>query len=331
MKKPNLTLAEIESAAELIRITITNGESLSLPNYIQAAKNLCFGKLGHRLNKMLIQESHLMAYFPDEVYKALTLNVPKNLRFNDLDFDFIRNNAIKGTSWLATHFYTTNEQICLITKAKGIPIVKMYHNFSEEEVKFMNQFGHRGPKWVANKMGIDENRVSCKLWKMGIRYKIPQSFRFSKDQDNFIREHKENGTTWIAEKLGVSQQSIRIRSKRLHLNIPVVRSDEKQIHSFSKFADRLIMENKNKGTKWLSENLPHHPPIKKILHRASKLGIVLADGRSRYTKEEEDFISQHADCGSRWIGEQLGRSSNQIQGKAKCMKVKLKYCRKTKS
>ena len=244
MKKPNLTLAEIESAAELIRMTITNGEALSLPNYIQAAKNLSLGKLGHRLNKMLTRESHLMAYFPDEVYKALTLSPPKHLRFNDLDFDFIRNNATKGTSWLAANFYTNNEQIRLITKTEGISVAKMYHNFSEEEIKFMKQFGYRGPKWVANKMGAGLKKISCKLWRMGIRYEIPQSFRFSKDQDNFIREHKDNGTTWIAEKLGVSQRSIRIRSKKLRLNIPIVRSDRKQVHSFSKFADHFIIKNK---------------------------------------------------------------------------------------
>jgi len=301
LKKPNLTLAEIESAAELIRTIITDEKSLSLPDYIRAAKNLCLGKLGYRLNKMLIHESHLGAYFPDEVYEALTLNRPKRIQFNDLDFDFIRNNTIKGTSWLAEHLYTTNGQIRLTTKAEGIPIVKMYHRFSKEEIRFMENYGYRGPKWVADKMGIDSKKISCKLWRMGIRYEIPQSFRYSKEYDDFIRKHKENGTNWIAEQLGVSQRSVKIRSKKMRLNIPVVRTDGKQVHSFSKFADRLIMENKDKGAKWLSKKLPYHPSERKILNRASRLGVVLADGRSRYTEEEEDFISQYADHGSKCL------------------------------
>lgn len=68
----NLTLEELESLAEDIRMVMTNGKGITIQQYIQRAETITEIELGTKLMESIRCENKLEAYFPDEVFKILT-------------------------------------------------------------------------------------------------------------------------------------------------------------------------------------------------------------------------------------------------------------------
>jgi hypothetical protein len=121
----DLTFIELAELGHSIRELLIGAGGLSLPDYIQAAKDLDVKSLGYRRTKALQNEKRLAVYFPDEVFNILKEKGKDvyRLTFNNYDDNFIRSHAINGSPWLAKIFYTNKNIMWNRANKIGVKII----------------------------------------------------------------------------------------------------------------------------------------------------------------------------------------------------------------
>ena len=109
-KEANLTIEELGELAEGIRLILTGGKAYTVKEYAKLVKEVRPIDLGYRRTRAIKYEHRLVAYFPDDVFRALDKIKLSNI-FNKDDKQFMKKNYHKGIKWLAIHFYTEEERI----------------------------------------------------------------------------------------------------------------------------------------------------------------------------------------------------------------------------
>ena len=112
-KEAGLTFEEIALLAEEIRPTLVGDAAVLISEYIALARKITFFELGRRKSFAIYYEVLLEGYFPDEVIEILRSKVLQcqDYQYNESDNVFFKANFFRGVEWLASRFYTGEENI----------------------------------------------------------------------------------------------------------------------------------------------------------------------------------------------------------------------------
>ena len=121
-KEAGLSFEEIALLAEEIRMVLVGNSGMLMSEYIALARKITFFELGRRKSFAIYYEILLEGYFPDEVIEILRSKVLQcqDHQYNESDNDFFKANFFRGIKWLASRFYTDEEDICRQAKVLGL-------------------------------------------------------------------------------------------------------------------------------------------------------------------------------------------------------------------
>jgi len=137
---------------------------------------------------------------------------------------FIRNNAEKGSSWIATKIKRSSASI---RNRAVILRVKLSYNklrYSKEEDEFIRNNAEKGSLWIAKRIGrIGRMRRTTKAIRnrakrINVKLTVNNTL-YSKEENEFIRNNAEKGVSWIAKRMRRTTKAIRNRAKRINVKI----------------------------------------------------------------------------------------------------------------
>jgi len=270
----DLSIEELETLAEEIRMIVTKGIGVALSEYLEKANVTSRYELGYRKTRALQFEQKLEAYFPDEVFailrrKGATVHIQ---RFNDSDDAFIRANIGRGASWMADRFYTNSKSIHKRVRRLGLSCSPDGHKWTREDDTIIRQNVDKGYKWLSEKLSVSMDCVRGRARRLKINVFVNDKHKYSKEEDAFIRKHASEGSVWLSEKMGHSSASIRERSGRIKVKLTCINNGV-VLHKFTKKDDNFIRKNSEKGSDWIGLCLGI--ARKSIQYRARKIKVKL--------------------------------------------------------
>lgn len=166
---PNLTVDELKELSDEIRIAITDGNSVTMDQYVEKAKKVEPQKLGHRKIKAILKEKNLEYYLPSLVFEILKEKF-KNvelIKFNKSDDDFMRKNYFRGVLWLASRFYSVRNVIHKRLKIMDIDIKLLTHKYTKEEEEFIRlNLSISSSKEISQKLNVSHSSMIAKIRRL---------------------------------------------------------------------------------------------------------------------------------------------------------------------
>jgi len=306
MYDADLTLKDLEVLAEEIRMILTNGNGMTIEEYINCASSFPLSKLGYRKAKAIQCEVLLESFFPDEVYRILKERVSQYAHYysNESDKQFMSENAGRGYKWIAKKMYTDSHGVSKQAKRLGLKIqTKLVVMLTPQLLDFIRNHADKGATWISKNSNISVSAVKYHAHKMGITLANPQvQHQYVPEEDAIIKENLDKGSSWVAKKLGRSLDSVVGRAKILHLKFPMVHRGKLR-HKFTPEEDKVIASNADKGAAWLSKHM--NIPIDSIQGRARIRSIALRITKRKYTDEDNKFIVENLERGIPYLASQF--------------------------
>jgi hypothetical protein len=268
----NLTLEELESLAEEVRIVLTQNKGMTLDQYKERASTIDPEELGCRKLAAICKEPKLEAYFPDEVIEILRsrfFNIHKS-NLKDDDIEFIHRNEQMGNVWLSKHMYIHRDSLSRLSKKHGLNIISKKQEYTQEEEAFISQNSSKGSRWLAEKLNRSMDAICNKARRMKIH--LGAASPYTPEDDIFIKNNMLKGSRWIATQINRNIDSVRKRANKLNILLPVI-VDGQECHKFSPKEDDFIRQNSDKNAVWIARQL--HMPVRSIQRRANLIKIKL--------------------------------------------------------
>lgn len=160
-------------------------------------------------------------------FTLIRKNMKVHLYSNEED-TLIRENAKKGTKWLADLLNTSRSSVRRRAKKISVEISMIRngvesHRYTKEDDELIRNNFAKGKKWLAKKLGVSTMSVAHRGRGINIVLYTLRNGTFphmyTKEDDTTIRENTHLGTLWLSYKLDVSTKSISQRALRIGVKV----------------------------------------------------------------------------------------------------------------
>lgn len=310
-REAGLTTDELASLAEEIRFIVMGNKGMTIFEYLKSCDSIPYKKFGYRKLKALHNEPKLSIFFPDEVYEILKDKgkEKKCIAFDESDNLFFKNNGCRGIDWLTKRFYSCPQTIYKRAERIGVKINPTVHFFTPEEDLFITNNFSKGCSWIAEKLHSNKHSIRNRALILGLKFQ-PKGHRYNAEEDAFIISNRHNGSEWLSNQLKVTVASVWKRAHKLKVGIPSIRNG-KPVYRFTKEEDRIIVENKDMGAKWIADKINRR--IQAIIQRSHVLKVAIKTTYHFYTEEEDNLIREYYNKDRNMLSEKIGVSLNALR------------------